>query len=140
LREGLALCQEAELAFQIFLKRKRARSRLHAGMYRRGIGADGTPDSENGRYSFYPVADGVLRLDTVSVRSRNAAGPMPAGPAGRTDERSALNLQGETATLKKQLLARGLPIPGAPGPSIATADPELKLPSDADVDKVIFLS
>src|SRR6478672_4392555 len=32
LREGLALCQEAELAFQIFLKRKRARSRLHAGM------------------------------------------------------------------------------------------------------------
>lgn len=23
-----------------------------------------TPDSENGRYSFYSVADGVLRLDT----------------------------------------------------------------------------
>jgi len=43
--------------------------------------------------------------------------------------------------LKKQLLARGLPVPGAPGPSIAQpADPELKLPSDADVDKVIFLS
>jgi hypothetical protein len=41
--------------------------------------------------------------------------------------------------LKKQLLARGLPVPGAPGPSIAQpADPELKLPRDADVDKVIY--
>ena len=66
---------------------------------------------------------------------------MPAGHAGRPDERSALKLQGENARLKKQLLARGLPVPGAPGPSIAQpADPELKLPSDADVDKVIFLS
>jgi len=26
-----------------------------------------TPDSENGRYSFNPVADGVLRLDTVTT-------------------------------------------------------------------------
>jgi hypothetical protein len=40
--------------------------------------------------------------------------------------------------LKKQLLARGLPVPGAPSPSIVQPDdPELKLPSDADVDKVI---
>ena len=37
-----------------------------------------TPDSENGRYSFNPVADGVLRLDTrtgqVSQCSRSDAG------------------------------------------------------------------
>jgi hypothetical protein len=39
------------------------------------------PDSENGRYSFYPVADGVLRLDTAPVRSRSAAAAMPAGHA-----------------------------------------------------------
>jgi hypothetical protein len=36
-----------------------------------------TPDSENGRYSFNPVADGVLRLDTrtgqVSQCSRSDA-------------------------------------------------------------------
>jgi hypothetical protein len=57
------------------------------------------------------------------------------------DERSALEteiarLQSENATLKKQLLARGLPVPGAPAPSIAQpADPELKLPSDADVTR-----
>jgi hypothetical protein len=104
----------------------------------------GDADSENGRYSFYSVADGVLRLDTRPVRSHSAAGTMPAGRCKVVpDERSALEteiarLQGENATLKKQLLARGLPVPGAPGPSIAQpADPELKLPSDAEVDKVI---
>jgi hypothetical protein len=36
------------------------------------------PDSENGRYSFSPVADGVLRLDTrtgqISQCSRSDAG------------------------------------------------------------------
>jgi hypothetical protein len=103
-----------------------------------------TPDSENGRYSFNPVTDGVLRLDTrsgqVSHCSRNDAGwACKVVP----DERSALEteiarLQGENATLKKELLARGLPVPGVPGPSVAKpAEPELKLPSDAEVDKVI---
>jgi hypothetical protein len=102
-----------------------------------------TPDGENGRYSFYPVADGVLRLDTrtgqISQCSRSDAGwACKVVP----DERSALEmeiarLQGENATLKKELLARGLPVP-APGPSVAQpAKPELKLPSDADVDKVV---
>jgi hypothetical protein len=60
-----------------------------------------TPDSEYGRYSFNPVADGVLRLDThtgqVSQCSRSDAGwACKAVP----DERSALEteiarLQGE---------------------------------------------
>src|SRR5262245_40167302 len=59
------------------------------------------------------------------------------------DERSSLEseiarLQGENATLKKELLARGLPVPGVPSPPAAKpSEPELKLPSDADVDKVI---
>jgi hypothetical protein len=103
-----------------------------------------TPDSENGRYSFYPVADGVLRLDTrtgqISQCSRSDAGwACKVVP----DERSALEteiarLQGENATLKKELLARGLPLPGASGPpGAAPSEPELKLPSDADVNKVI---
>ena len=93
-----------------------------------------TPDSENGRYSFNLIADGALRLDThtgqVSQCSRSEAGwacnPVP-------DERSALEteiaqLQSENATLKKELLARRLLIPGVP---------ELKLPSDGEVNKVI---
>jgi hypothetical protein len=59
------------------------------------------------------------------------------------DERAALEteiarLQGENATLKKELLGRGLPIPGASGRSVAKPDePEVKLPSDADVDRVV---
>jgi hypothetical protein len=103
-----------------------------------------TPDSENGRYSFNPVTDGVLRLDTrtgqVSQCTRSDAGwACKVVP----DERSALDteiarLQSETATLKKELLARGLPLPGVPSPSVAKpGEPELKLPSDAEVDKVM---
>ena len=47
-------------------------------------------------------------------------------------------LQGENATLKKELLARGLPVPGVPSPPAARpSEPELKLPSDAEVDKVM---
>src|SRR5438067_4724969 len=73
-----------------------------------------TPDSENGRYSFNPVADRVLRLDTrtgqVSQCSRSDAGwACKVVP----DERSALEteiarLQGETRRLE-----------GAFGPSAA---------------------
>src|SRR5438094_1591319 len=103
-----------------------------------------TPDSENGRYSFNPVADGVLRLDTrtgqVSQCSRSDPGwTCKVVP----DERAALEteivrLQGENATLKKELLARGLPVPNVPGLSGARpGEPDLKLPSDAEVDRVI---
>jgi hypothetical protein len=103
-----------------------------------------TPDSENGRYSFNPVTDGVLRLDTrtgqVSQCSRSDVGwACKVVP----DERSSLEteivrLQGENATLKKELLARGLPVPGVQSPSGAKpGEPELKLPSDAEVDEII---
>ena len=35
-------------------------------------------------------------------------------------------------------MARGFPLPGAPGPTVAKpGEPELTLPSDAEVDKVI---
>ena len=66
-----------------------------------------------------------------------------AAREGTPEERSALEteivrLQGENGTLKKELLARGLPVPGVPSPSGAKpGEPDLKLPSDAEVDKVI---
>jgi hypothetical protein len=103
-----------------------------------------TPDSENSRYSFNPVSDGVLRPDTRTGQVSHCS-RIDVGWACKVipDERSALEseiarLQGESATLKKELLARGLPVPGAPTLSPAKpGEPELKLPSDADVDKMI---
>jgi len=75
------------------------------------------PDSENGRYSFNQVPEGLLRLDgrtgQVSLCDKRAAGwSCQAVP----DERNALEaeinrLQSETAKLKKELIARGIPLP-----------------------------
>ena len=76
-----------------------------------------TPDSENGRYSFSQIGDELVRLDgrtgQVSTCGKRAAGwSCMAVP----DERTALEteitrLQGESAALKKELLARGVPLP-----------------------------
>src|SRR5262245_18237383 len=103
-----------------------------------------TPESENGRYSFNSVADGVLRLDTrtgqVSKCSRSDGGwTCKAVP----DERSSLEaeiarLQGENAALKQDLLARGMPLPGVPSPPAEKpSEPEFRLPRDTDCDKVM---
>jgi hypothetical protein len=102
-----------------------------------------TPDDQNGRYSSYPVADGVLRLDTrtgqMSQCSRSDVG---WACATIPDERAALEseiarLQEQNAKLRKELLARGLPVPGVSGSSVAKPEGrELKLPSDAEFDKI----
>jgi hypothetical protein len=72
-------------------------------------GAQSTPDSENGRYTFTPTADGVLRLDTrtgslASCHNRVAGWSCYAVP----DERAALDmeigkLQRENTQLKDDL-------------------------------------
>jgi len=72
-------------------------------------GAQSTPDSENGRYTFTPTADGVLRLDTrtgslASCHNRVAGWSCYAVP----DERAALDaeigkLQRENSQLKDNL-------------------------------------
>jgi hypothetical protein len=110
--------------------------------------AQTTPDSENGRYTFSTVPDGTLRLDTrtgaVSVcAKKDASWSCTAVP----DERQALEneiarLQRENGAMKKDLLARGLPLPGgiASAPS-ADKQRELQLkvplPSDAEIDRVM---
>ena len=107
---------------------------------------NGTPETEDARYSFHRVDDGYLRLDVrsgqVSLCSRRAVGwachPIP-------DERAALEgeiarLQGDNAALKKDMLARGLPLPGTikPEPPVTKVpDVELKLPSNADIDRMM---
>jgi hypothetical protein len=110
--------------------------------------AQTTPDTENGRYTFSTVPDGMLRLDTrtgaVSVcAKKDASWSCTAVP----DERQALEneiarLQRENGAMKKDLLARGLPLPGgiASAPS-ADKQRELQLkvplPSDAEIDRVM---
>jgi len=106
--------------------------------------AQTTPDSENGRYSSYPLADGVVRLDTRTGQM-SRCGRCQSGRACTTipDERAALEaeiarLQDENVKLKKELLTRGLPVPEMSRPFTAKPEaPELKLPSDAEVDKIL---
>jgi hypothetical protein len=105
------------------------------------------PESENGRFTFTPVPEGILRLDsrigTVSLCSKHNAGwACQVVP----DERTALEgeiarLQGENGTLKRDLIARGAPLPGGLKSPPAAAQRErelvLRLPSDAELDRAI---
>jgi hypothetical protein len=104
------------------------------------------PDGDDSRYSFHRVEGGYLRLDgrtgQVSVCAARGSGVACQAAA---DERVALEaeiarLQGENAALKKELLARNLPLPGgaAPQPQVSKPnEPQLDLPSDADLNKVM---
>ena len=104
------------------------------------------PDSEGGRYFFNRVEDSYLRLDQqtgqVSLCNRRSVGwacyPVP-------DERTALEeeitrLQKDNAALKKEMLARGIVLPGMKQSQVnpeAKSDPNLKMPSDAEIDRVM---
>jgi hypothetical protein len=104
-----------------------------------------TPETEDNRYQFNRVEDGYLRLDLksgqVSLCSRRAAGwACQAVP----DDRAAYDgeiarLQGENAALKKAMLDRGAPLPGGvtPDAPVARGDRDLKLPSHAEVDRMV---
>lgn len=105
-----------------------------------------TTDDANGRYSFKQVKDDLLRLDSqtgqVSLCSKREAGwscqTLP-------DERAVLEseiarLQNQNTILKKDLIARGLPLPSGIGHDWNSAkpiEPDLKLPSPADVDRMM---
>ena len=117
------------------------------------------PDNAGGRYIFNKTADGVVRLDTkngeVALCSQRTVGwACTAAPEDRAVlENEIARLQAENAALKKEILARGLPLPpGAmPEPPIAQNSPAqnnpaqnktgqnsitVPLPSDADIDRV----
>src|SRR5205807_4276310 len=109
--------------------------------------AQPAPDSENGRYNFSQVPDGMLRLDT-RTGAVSLCAKKDAGWACNTvpDERQALEneiarLQRENGALKKDMLARGLPLPGgiAGAPPAPQRELQLKvpLPSDAEIDRVM---
>jgi hypothetical protein len=104
-------------------------------------------DTENGRYVFNKVADGYVRLDMrtgqVSTCTQRTVGwACQASPDDRALlEGEIARLRGENAQLKKEMLARGLPLPGSvrPEPIGPEAGKSLKVPSDAELDKVMTM-
>jgi hypothetical protein len=113
------------------------------------IADDTTPDTAGGRYMFSKQPGGFLRLDTqtgeVSLCSQKAVGwACEAAPEDRAAlENEIARLRTENATLKKDILARGLPLPAGvmPEPLAQNDEPQnavssLHLPSDADIDRM----
>jgi hypothetical protein len=107
---------------------------------------EATPSDEGGRYSFSKQAAGVLRLDTqtgeVSLCSQRTVGwACQAVPDDRAVlENEIARLRRENAVLKKDILARGLPLPaGATSESPAVSE-DHHLPGlndNADLDRVL---
>jgi hypothetical protein len=103
-------------------------------------------DDQDGRFTFYRVDDGHLRLDgrtgQVSICTRRAVGwtcqVLP-------EERAAFDaeigrLQGDNAALKKELLSHNLPLPAGirpDRPSNAIDNPHLQVPSDQEIDRMM---
>jgi hypothetical protein len=116
-------------------------------------------DTEDGRFSFHRVGDSFVRLDGrtgfVSVCSRENAGwACRVVPDERTALEEAIGrLQGDNAALKKDMLARGLPLPSGvrPEPPAAAPNadtsarpgaqpaepPSAAKPSDAELDRML---
>ena len=98
------------------------------------------PDAENGRYSFREIGGELLRLDgrtgQLSTCNKRAVGwACQIAPDERTVfENEISRLQGENAELKKNSVA-ALPAPEATRPK--PEEPALKLPSDAELDRVM---
>jgi hypothetical protein len=107
---------------------------------------EAAPDNEGGRYAFNKVASGVLRLDgstgEVSLCSQRAVGwACQAAPEDRAVfENEIARLRHENATLKKELLSHGLPLPAGaiPEPPLARdGELTLRLPSDDEVERAL---
>jgi hypothetical protein len=109
---------------------------------------DAMPSSEGGRYGFSKVDAGFLRLDTqtgaVSVCSQRTVGwACQAVPEDRAVlENEIARLRSENVTLKKEILAHGLPLPaGAMPEAPGTGDGSvtLRLPDNAEIDHAMAL-
>jgi hypothetical protein len=105
-------------------------------------------NTENGRYSFFQVRNHFVRLDTRTGQV-SQCGWSTTGWACQEvpSERTALEneigrLQNENAALKRELLARGLALPGgmkgeAPLARAPDSKPDAKPPSQAELDRVL---
>jgi len=103
------------------------------------------PDTADGRYVFAKEAGGYIRLDTqtgaVSLCSQRAVGwACETAPDDRAVlENEIARLRAENAALKKDLIARGLPLPPgamAEAPAAQNSQLTVQLPSDAELDRI----
>ncbi len=122
------------------------------------------PDTENGRYTLSPAADGLIRLDTRTGAVSNCNNNSGQGWACYVmpDERAAFDaeigrLQGDIEKLKAELASREPPVTGKieealpKSDALKQAEPkssapksaegqrkiEIPLPSDQDINRVM---
>jgi hypothetical protein len=112
------------------------------------LAEEATPDNAEGRYTFSKVPEGFLRLDTqsgeVSVCSQRAVGwACQAAPEDRAVlENEIARLRSENAALKKDILARGLPLPAGTMPDppvVGDTGPLPRLGRNSDLDRMVAL-
>jgi len=115
------------------------------------VADEAAPDTAGGRYIFSKIADGFVRLDiqtgaVAQCSQREVGWACVAAPEDRAVlENEIARLRAENAALKKDVLSRGLPLPPGmmPEPPLAqngepqTSTPNLHLPSDADLDRMM---
>jgi hypothetical protein len=115
------------------------------------VGQNTPPDTANGRYVFSKIADGFVRLDSCTgevaqCSQRSVGWACEAAPEDRAVlENEIARLSTENGALKKDILSRGLPLPPGtmPEPPLAQNDgpqitvPNLRLPDDADIDRMM---
>jgi hypothetical protein len=101
-------------------------------------------ENAQGRFTFSRVNDGYVRLDNrtgqVSFCGKRTVGwTCQLAPEDRgVLENEIARLQEENASLKKELLTHGLPLPGSMKgePPVARNERTFSLPSDANIDRM----
>jgi hypothetical protein len=109
--------------------------------------AESKPENTEGRFTFSRMNEGYVRLDNrtgqVSFCSKRTVGwTCQLAPEDRgVLENEIARLQGENATLKKDFLTRGLPLPGAikAEPPAEQTGRTFRLPTDPDLDRMKVL-
>jgi hypothetical protein len=111
-----------------------------------GAAAEGKPaDNAEGRFTFSRMNEGYVRLDNrtgqVSFCSKRAVGwTCQLAPEDRgVLENEITRLQEENASLKKELLAHGMPLPGSmkgDPPPAPRNERSFSLPSDPNIDRM----